>query len=739
MTTPIFYLQPLTAAILIAISTPIFANNSQQKTTELAPIVVTAQAANDANGLIVHADPKQAIQPIPAVDGAAYLQNIMGFNQVKNGGANSDVTFRGMFGSRIKIVTDGTETLGACPSRMDSPTSYISPESYDRITVVKGPQTVQYAHTGSAATVSFEREPEQFENGKNYRGQASVLFGSYGRLDQNIEAAIGDEQKYARLNTSRSVSDNYQDGHGNTVPSKWEKWNADLALGWTPNENTWVELKGGKSDGEAAYAGRSMDGSQFARESLGLHLRKQNVTEVIKEVQAQIDYSYNDHIMDNYSLRSLPKMNHGANKPMPHGNMGSASNGSAMHQAPAMNHGQNSNSMNMSGMDHSQGSNNMDMSDMDHDSMHPMPPKMEHGSGHGGAMSMQVTRRTLNSRASMKTEWDKLSMISGVDIQRNKHAGQMSMGAETPPLFTNMAFESYGAFTELNYQFNDANKIVSGVRFDQTKIDEFNKDGTANQRKETLPSGFIRLENDMTEHGLKSYVGVGYVERVPDYWELFSTTYAKPNVTAFDGLKNEKTAQLDIGTQFEHGAFSAWASGYAGLINDFILMTYIDKKANSRNVDATIAGAEAGIAYQFNDAIQADVSTMYAWGKNTTNNTALPQIAPLEGRVNLRYVQDKYNLGLLWRVVASQDRISKNEGNIVGFDTGKSSSFNVLAINATYNLTSGVDLSVGIDNLLDQNYAEHLNKLGNAGVGLAADQQFNNIGRNYWARMSMKF
>ena len=352
---------------------------------------------------------------------------------------------------------------------------------------------------------------------------------------------------------------------------------------------------------------------------------------------------------------------------------------------------------------------------------------------------MQVTRRTLNSRASMKTEWDKLSMISGVDIQRNKHAGQMSMGAETPPLFTNMAFESYGAFTELNYQFNDANKIVSGIRFDQTKIDEFNKDGTANQRKETLPSGFVRLENDMTEHGLKSYVGVGYVERVPDYWELFSTTYAKPNVTAFDGLKNEKTTQLDIGTQFEHGAFSAWASGYAGLINDFILMTYIDGKANSRNVDATIAGAEAGIAYQFNDAIQADVSTMYAWGKNTTNNTALPQIAPLEGRVNLRYVQDKYNVGLLWRVVASQDRISKNEGNIVGFDTGKSSSFNVLAINATYNLTSGVDLSVGIDNLLDQNYAEHLNKLGNAGVGLAADQQFNNIGRNYWARMSMKF
>ncbi len=84
----------------------------------------------------------------------------MGFNSIQSGGTNGDVTFRGMFGSRIKILTDGTENLGACPNRMDAPTSYISPESYDRISVIKGPQTVQYANTGSAATVLFERQPE---------------------------------------------------------------------------------------------------------------------------------------------------------------------------------------------------------------------------------------------------------------------------------------------------------------------------------------------------------------------------------------------------------------------------------------------------------------------------------------------------------------------------------------------------------------------------------------------------
>jgi len=161
--------------------------------------------------------------------------------------------------------------------------------------------------------------------------------------------------------------------------------------------------------------------------------------------------------------------------------------------------------------------------------------------------------------------------------------------------------------------------------------------------------------------------------------------------------------------------------------------------ADSRNIDVTIAGAEVGIGYQFTDAIQADISAMYAWGENTTDNTPLPQISPLEARVNLRYVQDKYNFGLLWRVVDGQSRISEREGNIVGYDNKQSAGFGTLSLNGSYHIMDGVDVSVGIDNVLDKTYTEHLNKAGSAGFGFAAEEQFNNIGRNYWARVSMKF
>lgn len=677
MAQPKFLLQPLAAAIcVVCYSAAVSAESTSTQHQTLAPIVATAQQGNAASGLIVHADPKQPVQPIPATDGADYLQSIVGFNGIKNGGTNSDVTFRGMFGSRIKILTDGSESLGACPARMDSPTSYISPESYDRISVIKGPQTVQYANTGSAATVVFEREKPKLTAEKPYQGQASVLIGSFGRLDHNVEAVLGDAQKYVRLNANRSESNSYQDGDGHSVPSSWERWNTDLAFGWTPNENTWLELTAGKSDGEALYAGRDMDGSQFARESLGLRFEKKNITEVIQKVEGQVNYSYNDHVMDNFSLREF--------KP------------SAMMTMP---------------------------------------------------MATNVARRTLNTRVAMTSNWENLSLISGLDSQNNEHSVRKGMVNTYKDKIrnTDMEFQSYGLFGELSYALNDQNRLVTGVRVDQVKVEDRRAETSQFNQEidKTLPSAFIRFENQQPEHNAKSYVGVGYVERMPDYWELFSPKSGNGNLDTFNHIDTEKTLQLDMGYQHEHGAISSWVSAYAGLINDYILTSYTGMSgmlsANSRNVDATIAGAEAGIGYQFTDAIQADVSAMYAWGENSTDHRALPQIAPLEGRVNLRYVQDKYTLGALWRVVAAQDRISLNEGNIVGYDINESKAFNTLALNATYNLMKDVDVAIGVDNLLNQTYTEHLNKAGSSGFGFASNEQFNNTGRNYWARVSIKF
>ena len=120
---------------------------------ELAPMVITGVAQQSP--LTVVTDPKIPRQPMPASDGADYLKTIPGFSAVRNGGVNGDPVFRGMFGSRLKLLSNGGEMLGACPNRMDSPSSYISPDTYDKLTVIKGPQTVLWGPGASAATAAL--------------------------------------------------------------------------------------------------------------------------------------------------------------------------------------------------------------------------------------------------------------------------------------------------------------------------------------------------------------------------------------------------------------------------------------------------------------------------------------------------------------------------------------------------------------------------------------------------------
>ncbi len=268
---------------------------------ELSPTVITAIAPSSP--LTVVTNPRDPRQPVPASDGGDYLKTIPGFALVRNGGTNGDPVLRGMFGSRLNILTNGSMLLGACPGRMDAPTSYISPETYDKLTVIKGPQTVLWGPGASAGTVLFEREPEQFGE-LGTRVNASVLAGSNGRFDKVVDAAAGGPLGYVRVIGNTAHSDDYRDGNNDTVPSRYDKWNGDVTLGWTPDADTLLELTAGKGDGEARYAGRGMDGSQFKRESLGLRFERSNIGEVLDKIEAQVYYNYADHVMDNYTLRT---------------------------------------------------------------------------------------------------------------------------------------------------------------------------------------------------------------------------------------------------------------------------------------------------------------------------------------------------------------------------------------------------------------------------------------------------
>jgi len=275
---------------------------AETETTEhrmLQPVVVTAPPMLDPLTVVV--DAKAPRQPIPAQDGADYLKTIPGFSVIRKGGSSGDPVFRGMAGSRLNILSDGGAILGGCGGRMDPPTAYIFPSAYDKITLLKGPQSVAWG-PASAGTVLFERhfKPYQRPDGRIF---SSLMLGSFGRNDQLFDAEVGDLGYYARFIGTRSSMDDYKDGDGRRVHSSYMRWSTGATLGFTPDETTRLEMSTTLSDGKAAYADRTMDGAKFARQNLSLRFEKEKISARLNKLSAHAYYNYVDHVMDNYSLR----------------------------------------------------------------------------------------------------------------------------------------------------------------------------------------------------------------------------------------------------------------------------------------------------------------------------------------------------------------------------------------------------------------------------------------------------
>ena len=151
----------VTLAQCLVSATVLAASASEVTSTrELEQVVVTAPRMTAP--LLVVTDPKQPRQPLPAHDGADYLKAIPGFSVIRKGGTDGDPVFRGMAASRVNLLIDGQQVLGGCGMRMDPPTAYVFPEAYDRVVVIKGPQTVLHGPGNSAASVSLDRSATPF-------------------------------------------------------------------------------------------------------------------------------------------------------------------------------------------------------------------------------------------------------------------------------------------------------------------------------------------------------------------------------------------------------------------------------------------------------------------------------------------------------------------------------------------------------------------------------------------------
>lgn len=654
-----------------------------EETWTLPEILVTAPAMDEP--LTVVTDPRTPRQPLPAHDGADYLKTIPGFSVTRKGGTDGDASFRGMSGSRLGILVDGESILGSCNARMDAPTSYIYPELYDSLTVIKGAHSVQHGPGNTAATVLFERKVPRFgEPGARVYG--SLLGGSFDRHDELVDAQLGDRHGYLQLTASNSTANDYRDGDGNDVHSQYERYSLNGALGWTPDADSRVELAVTQSDGEAAYADRAMDGTKFLREGTRLRVEKTKLSPLFARVEAQAYRSDVDHVMDDQTLRT-PGM-------MGYSNLVRETRGGKA--ATALNVGNDARlTLGIDARDDAHRSRSAPVSGLytawsDDADIHQDGVFAEFDQPLGARNRVVAGIRGDRWQA---TDLRTMIMIMGVGMQPNATAGH--------------------------------------------------------EREEDLGSGFARIEHTLADAPATLYAGISQGARFPDYWELIAKRGATSNSAFDSAqAERARQLDLGVQYREADASWSAslfYNETADFLLIDYGMMG-LDRMmvGVTRNIDATTYGGELGGSRRLAQHWQVESSLAYTRGRNETDDTALAQVAPLEARVGVNWKGTRWSAGGLLRAVDDQHRYDLNRGSIVGKDLGAAPGYAVFSLNAGWKPAKNAQLSAGIDNLFDRRYAEFISRSGSNGMGgpipgYAQTTRVNEPGRTFWLKASLSF
>jgi iron complex outermembrane receptor protein len=662
-------------------------------TEPVAEEVIVVTAARTVSPLEVVTDPKAPRQPVPAHDGADYLKTIPGFSVIRKGGTDGDPLFRGMAGSRVNIVADDANLLGGCGMRMDPPTAYVFPQSYDLIRVLKGPQSVLWGAGGSAATVLFERDRYDHATDGNHV-DASVLEGSFGRRDLFAEGLVGNERGYLRANGSHATADDYDDGKGNAVHGEYTRWHGNAAIGFTPDDATTIELSASLSDGEAAYADRAMDGTMFERESYALELERTGISETVRRVSGQVAWSYVDHVMDNYTLRPfVPSM---------------------MMPNPAA-------------------------SNPDRETV---SARLATELALGDTLGLEVGADAQRNEHSVRSTMNQTTMRYQT-LPRRDDATFAQLGLFGEATWRPLAGHTWVAGLRLDRSEVDDERET--VRQGMMVVPN---DTAGAQDDDLLTSGFLRYEHALARPSASDdaadtvlFAGLGYAERGADYWERFGNDKQSVDTNSAFFTDPERTTQLDVGVVRTGADRRLAASVFANAIDDYVLIdTRVPgKQMNTvvtRNVDARSYGAELEVSQTFAARWRLDGTLAWTRGENRTDDRPLAQMPPLEARLGFGYVADGWTVGGLLRWVDAQDRVDVGRGNIVGQDIGETDAFTVFSLNGSYQ-AGVVRLSAGVDNLFDAMYSEHLSRAGAMVAGYVQTERVAEPGQLWWLKADL--
>lgn len=149
------------------------------------------------------------IRESAARDVGEALSSLAGVWKVRRGAIASDVVVRGYQGDNVTVLIDGARLYGACPNNMDHTAFHVDFAEVERIEIGKGPFDLKnQGGLGAAVNIITKRPPE----GVHVNPQIAV--GSFGYVNPSVTASYGTGRVAALAGYSYRVGDPYTDGSG---------------------------------------------------------------------------------------------------------------------------------------------------------------------------------------------------------------------------------------------------------------------------------------------------------------------------------------------------------------------------------------------------------------------------------------------------------------------------------------------------------------------------------------------
>lgn len=643
---------------LFAVSALTMSVNSALFAEDLGMIVVESTKLSDVSG--------EEVKSADLAD--ALAKKLPSVSIVRRSGIANDIILRGQKKDNINILIDNTKVYGACPNRMDPPTSHILTNTIDSIEVTEGPYDVENFGTLSGSVAITTKRPS-----KELQGEVSLNMGSYDYRKAAATISGGNDTVRFLLGVSNETSSQYEDGDGNTFAEQIEVFNP------TTNPAADPRYKPEYKDMDA-YKKSAVLGKVFIDVAENQEMRLSytaNRSDDVLYPSSKMDALYDDSNIFNfeYALKNLGEF-----------------------------------------------SKELDVQYYSSDVEHPMSTFYRVSSGINSVNEKVSSLTTDMQGLKIKNSFD-LSDVSeitvGIDASnRNWDGTYQGSGTQTNitglKSISDVDTENTAVFVEMENKYTDLS-VKAGMRYDDTTITPSVSSGLQSNDYNNLSANVFVSYN--ANENTRYFAGIGKASRVPDARELYfkgamiSGMMTMNPLIGTPDLKETTNTEIDIGVENKYDSFKLKTKLFYSWLDDYIYYN-ADKgeaagliKNAFENVDATIYGIEFSGAYFASDEVYIDFGLAYQRGEKDQplagqTNTNLAEIPPLKANVAVNYDYSAAN-------TASIELVAVDAWDDFDADNGEQSmsGYGVVNLKVKHNVTGNFELTAGIDNVLDRTFA----------------------------------